>query len=520
MEGQLRYQSPNRWLTRLGWAILFIVTVVGLAAVVIRTVEGLGVTNLNYIVPWGLWVAFYIYFIGLSAGSFLLSTAIYVFGYKKLEPIGRLALFSALIALIAGLFFVLIDLGHMERFWTVFVNRNWWSVLEIEIHFYVLYIIVILAELWLLMRQDLIRCAQNESGWRATICGWLTLGSRDLSEASAQRDRRWMKILGIFGIPIAIGVHGGTGALFAVVKARPMWYGPLFPIVFIISALASGAALLTFLLAFFVGRALDKAQRDELVLTLGKITAGLLIFDLLLIWSEFSVGLYGNIPEDVEVLRLIMFGPFWWVFWLVQILFGALVPLFFILWPRTGRDPRMVGLAGLMIVIGIIGVRLNIVIPALNVPVLPGFDRAYTMLPAPTQTTATLSPEQLNLLTWLILIAAVITVGVIAALAWLHREGRHDHPLREGLVAGGVAALFFLVLLVLVRWLGSGTALGLSTADLTHTPISGILGHSEIRSYYVPTLNEWLSSLGLIGLAIFLGVIGYNILPLETSEGH
>ncbi|RME77510.1 MAG: molybdopterin oxidoreductase, partial [Chloroflexi bacterium] len=240
----------KRVITIAGWLILLVATGVGLAAVLIRTIQGLGVTNLNYIVPWGLWVAFYIYFIGLSAGSFLLSTMIYVFNFKKLEPIGRLALFSALIALIAGLNFVLLDLGHMERFWTVFVNRNMWSVLEIEIHFYVLYIIVLLTELWLLMRRDLIRCAEG-SDWKAKLCGLLTFGSSDLSEQSAARDLRIVRILGVLGIPIALGVHGGTGAIFAVVKARPMWYGPLFPIIFIISALVSGAALLTFLLAFF-----------------------------------------------------------------------------------------------------------------------------------------------------------------------------------------------------------------------------------------------------------------------------
>ncbi len=511
-------ERQNRLLVSLGWTVLLVVTAVGLGAVVIRAVRGLGVTNLNYIVPWGLWVAFYIYFIGLSAGSFLLSTLIYVFGYKKLEPIGRLALFSALIALLAGLFFVLIDLGHMERFWTVFKNRNWWSVLEIEIHFYVLYIIVLLAELWLLMRQDLIRCAQQGTDWRARLCGILTLGSRDLSEASAARDWRIVRILGLLGIPIAIGVHGGTGAIFAVVKARPLWYGPLFPIIFIVSALASGAALLTFLLAFFAGRGLDPEQRRDLVITLGRLTVGFLLFDLLLIWSEFSVGIYGGIPEHVEVLRLIMFGPFWWVFWLVQLLFGAIIPIFLVLWPPTGRDPRVVGLAGLMVVIGIVGVRLNIVIPALNLPVLPGFHEAYTMLPAPTQVVPALTETQIRTVTWLVVLAAIVTLGIVAAIAWAERTGRPAY--RQALGVAAMVSLFFFVLLLVLRVAGTSAALGVSVADLTRTPIGGVFGRTEVRSYYTPSLNEWLSSMGLIGLSIFLFVVGYQVLPLETHEGH
>ncbi|RMF05078.1 MAG: molybdopterin oxidoreductase [Chloroflexi bacterium] len=514
----------KRILTIAAWSVLLAATGVGLAAVAIRVVQGLGVTNLNYIVPWGVWVAFYIYFIGLSAGSFLLSTMIYVFGFKKLEPIGRLALFSALIALIAGLNFVLLDLGHMERFWTVFVNRNMWSVLEIEIHFYVLYIAVLLAELWLLMRRDLIRCGQG-SDWKAKLCKLMALGSRDTSEESGAKDIRRVRILGMLGVPIAIGVHGGTGALFAVVKARPMWYGPLFPIIFIVSALVSGAALLTFLLAFFAGRGMPKEQRDDLVLTLGKITAGLLAFDLLLMWSEFSVGFYGNIPEDIEVLRMMLFGPFWWVFWFVQIIFGAIIPLLLILLPASGKSPRWVGFAGLMIVIGIIGVRLNIVIPALSLPVLPGFDTAYTMLPAPSQTTLAYPPELLTWLTRLAVVAAVVSIVAFGVIGMRRLRGQPGHVFERALAGVGTVAAVLLLVFLIIRWTGQTTTtaafnLGLTGLDLTHTPIGGILGRTELHSFYIPSPNEWLSSIGVIGLTILMFIIGYNILPLETKEGH
>lgn len=55
---------------------------------------------------------------------------------------------------------------------------------------------------------------------------------------------------------------------------------------------------------------LPQEQRNELTLTLGKLAAGILAFDLLLMWSELSVGFCGGIPEDVEVLKLMLFGPF------------------------------------------------------------------------------------------------------------------------------------------------------------------------------------------------------------------
>ena len=514
-------QQSQRFLKLAVWGAIGLATVIGLGAVVIRALNGLGVTNLNFIVPWGLWVAFYIYFIGLSAGSFLLSTMIYVFGFKKLEPIGRLAIFSALIALIAGMNFVLIDLGRMERFWTVFVNRNMWSVLELEIHFYVIYIVILVSELWLLMRRDLVLCGQGDD-WKARICKILAFGSQKTSAESVVRDHRFVRWLGIIGLPVAIGVHGGTGALFAVVKARPMWYGPLFPIIFIVSALASGAALLTFILAFFAGKGMDRDEHRDLVLTLGKITAGLLAVDLLLLWSEFSVGIYGNIPEDIEVLRLILFGPFWWIFWFVQIIFGAVIPLTLILYKPTGSNPKWVGFAGLMIVIGIIGVRLNIVIPALSMPVLPGLDTAYTMLPAPTKAFVTYPPLLLTWLTRLAMVAALATILVFGYLALRRLRAQEGYRFQRAVFSLGTVTAVLLLIILVLRWTGSNTllSLGRTGLDTTLSPIAGILGRTELHSFYVPSPNEWLSSIGLIGLSIFMFVLGYAVLPLESKASH
>jgi molybdopterin-containing oxidoreductase family membrane subunit len=53
-------------------------------------------------------------------------------------------------------------------------------------------------------------------------------------------------------------VHKGTGAIFAVVKARPYWYSPIVPVIFLVSALVSGAGLMTFLYAFFGDRTFDE----------------------------------------------------------------------------------------------------------------------------------------------------------------------------------------------------------------------------------------------------------------------
>ena len=74
-----------------GWAVI---AVIGIGGVIERFTHGHQAAATGSYVVWGLWVSTYIYFIGLSAGSFLLSSLIYVFGMRQLERIGRLSLFE------------------------------------------------------------------------------------------------------------------------------------------------------------------------------------------------------------------------------------------------------------------------------------------------------------------------------------------------------------------------------------------------------------------------------------------
>ena len=369
----------GKTIKTLYFLALAVLAALGLAALGYRLAVGMRVTALTSYVSWGLWVAFYIYFIGLSAGSFLLSTMVYVFGMRSLEKVGRMALFSAFFALGAGLLFIWIDLGHPYRFWEIFLTPHFTSVMTIESWLYLLYLVLIAAELWLLMRDDLAALGVERPGLAGGVARVLTLGYRPASDAEPrERQRRragkWVKALGILGVPTAIGVHGGTGAIFAIAIARPYWNGGLFPIVFLVSALASGAALVTFLYAAFGQR---DAEFPHVLRTAATLTVLLICLDLILLTSEVLVALYGGIPSDVNVFQAMFAGEYWWVFWLGQLGLGAAVPFLLVGLPRTGHSPFWLGVAGLSTVLGIFAVRLNIVIPGFVVPVLSGLPTAY-----------------------------------------------------------------------------------------------------------------------------------------------
>lgn len=330
-------------MRRLYYLALVVLSGAGLWGVWLRITDGLKVTALTSYVSWGLWVAFYIFFIGLSAGSFLLSTLVYVFGMKRLEKVGKVALLSALCSLGAGVAFIAVDLGHPGRFWHTLVYRNFGSVLAWEIFFYILYALIILAELWFLT---------------------YSLNPKRMA---------WVKALGIVGIPVAIGVHGGTGSIFALAVGRPYWNSGLLPIIFLVSALASGAALVTFLWALLGERT---AEKPSIVRTLAQLMALFLVLDGLLLASEFLVGLYSGIPHEKDAL-IALTDRFWLVFWVGQLGLGLLVPITLIVLPFTNRSIRWLGAAGLSAVVGILAVRMNLVIPAYIIPQFEGLSRAY-----------------------------------------------------------------------------------------------------------------------------------------------
>lgn len=364
--------DPNgRWLKGLFWLGGIVLFVIGLPGWYDRFAYGHVNGNYGSVVPWGLWVAVYIYFVGLSAGAFLISSLVYVFNIKRFEKIGRLAVFTALITLLLALLSIWVDIGHMSRFWHVYAYPNFQSPMAWMIWLYTAYVILLIAEMWFLVRTDLIRGAAAP-GLKGGIYRVLALGSRDTSEPTAERDRRIVRVLATIGVPLAIAFHGGVGALFAVIEARPLWNSGLFPILFLVSALASGGALLTVIAAIFQ----DGWRRNrETVLALGQLVLGLLLLDALLQASELLVASYSAAPGHTAALDLIVGGPYSWVFWGWQLALGTAVPLLLLILP-TRRDPRWVSLAALLIAIGFIGIRLNIVIPGLAIEEVPGLSRA------------------------------------------------------------------------------------------------------------------------------------------------
>lgn len=296
----------------------------------------------SYVV-WGLWVAMYLFFAGTAAGGFMLATLDYLFNIPLFKGIGRMALWGALVSLAAGLLSIWLDLGHMERIWKVYLQGNPVSVMF-------------------------------QMVWGYTLFGLLLIVSLILDLRSPQS--RLLKFLMAIGLLLSLFVSGAVGALLGVQAARPFWHVGLFPVQFPVFSLASGAAMLLVALGFF-GPSQDPRRKQQLW-TLGLISVVLLVVKLYFMWADYSQSVYGGVPMNVDAVKQVLFGRYWWAFWILQLLVGSLIPLIVLVQPKWAKHNMVAGWMGLLLLIGYAVARALIIFPALTIPELNALVNAFS----------------------------------------------------------------------------------------------------------------------------------------------
>ncbi len=341
------------------WVLVILSLPIGLWGLYMRLTGGHEVTNYGSYVVWGLWVAMYLYFMEMAAGAHLFATMDLIAGYRPFARMYRIALVAALASMAGGLLHIWFDLGHPERFLNAYLNPSTSSVMAFMVWSYTLFGLVLLAQIALEFRPD-----------------WMKALGKAYDPATQIRDRKILKVLQVISIPMVIAFSGGVGALFGVQGARPYWHVGMYPVAFIVTALVSGAGLMTFLAAFFVPH--QSKDHPALMQALTRLLAIFLVTEALFVFADYSVSLYGGIPPNVAAVLQVLTGPYWWAFWILQVLIGMVIPFVIIVTPGLNRNVSLVGLAGALVVFGFVAVRINAVLPALTVPELEGLRYAFS----------------------------------------------------------------------------------------------------------------------------------------------
>lgn len=290
--------------------------------------------NVEHELPLSVLLAIYFFMTGLSAGSFLLSTLAYGFGMKQFKPIGKVGVVLAILLLAMAPLTLIVDMTQPFRLWHLFLYLNPTSPVT----------------------------------WGSFLLTIYPINCLVYAFFMFKGDARLTKTFGLIGVPLAISVHGYTGFILAMGKARALWNTALMPTLFLVSAMVSGIALMI-LVIILKDRFLSehKQVNKEIVFQLVNLLVVTLLLDMFLIGSDVAVLLTSD-AEAREGALLLLSGGFSPYFVGLELILGSLIPLIILNNPLTRNRIPAVAVASVLVMIGIMAMRYNMVIGGQSVP--------------------------------------------------------------------------------------------------------------------------------------------------------
>jgi Ni/Fe-hydrogenase subunit HybB-like protein len=315
---------------------------------------------------WSVLIVLYPYLTGLVAGAFILASLERIFGVEAVKPTYRLALLTALAFLIVAPMPLQLHLGHPERSLEMYMTPHRTSAMAMFGFVYLWYLMAVLVlEIWLEYRSDIVRMAQSSTGWTRWIYRVLTLGSQNISQGALRVDERVGWVVTLIGIPSAFLLHGYVGFIFGSIKANPWWSSPLMPVVFLFSAMVSGIAAV--LLIYMLTSRLRKQKPDMRCLdTVARYLLYTFIIDFTLEMLDLIHRIY-EADESFRSLDFMLHTRLYVSQVIVQILLGTVTPIVLLAVPQVVKLPeairkRIYVVAGTLTLIGILAMRWNVVI--------------------------------------------------------------------------------------------------------------------------------------------------------------
>ena len=322
--------SPASSLRRSPWTYIFaIITVLGLYASWLRVTGGLGaVTNLSDEFPWGLWIGFDVLCgVGLASGGFTLVAIVHIFHLKKYKPILRPAILTAFLGYLLVMLALIFDLGRPDRAWRALISFNTHSVMF-------------------------------EVAWCVTL--YTTVLALEFAPAVCERfglaaPLKWLRRISvpvvIAGVILSTLHQSSLGSLYLIVpsKLHVLWYTPLLPLFFYLSAICVGLAM-TIFESWHSSRAFGRQLEVSLLSGMGRALAVLLSLYLVLRFMDLARrgALSALLERSMET----------WLFLLEIAL--MLLPALLLYRESVRQSPKALYWNAVMVLFGFITNRLNV----------------------------------------------------------------------------------------------------------------------------------------------------------------
>ena len=305
------------------YGILGALVVAGVAAWIYQLANGLGVTGMSNGVSWGLYIACFMFFVGLSAGGLIVASSASVFHIAEYKKVALPAIICSTVCICCAGMFVLIDMGGIQRVWRILVWPNPTSPLVWDVCVISCYLIINIVYL-------VFMCSKKP-------------GAADK-----------VSIVSRFALPIAILVHSVTAWIFGLQVSKE-WYTAIMAPIFVASAMDSGLALLLLALMGLNKSGVFKVE-NKLISSLAGLLAVCIAVDAFFIGCECLTMAYPG-AKGAEALSVMAGGitaPFFWI----EIIGGLLIPFLLMVFAKNRANMKLVGLACVLVVAGVFCKRI------------------------------------------------------------------------------------------------------------------------------------------------------------------
>ncbi|MBP1772441.1 MAG: Polysulfide reductase, NrfD [Holophagaceae bacterium] len=319
------------------WTAVFVILFLAFCGVTVyRFTKGLGaVTNLSDQFPWGLWIGFDLLCgVGLAAGAFTLTAVVHLFNLKRFEPIVRPTILTGFLGYAFVIMALLLDLGQPWRIWHAIVYWNPHSVMfEVA---------------WCVMLYTTVLAVEFSP----------VVFERFGFHAPARLIHRLITPLVIIGVILSTLHQSSLGSLYLIVpsKLHPLWYSPMLPLHFYISAIGAGIGMVV-LESYLSKRAFHRHLEMDLLEPLARgMVVALGIYGLMRLQAIRRNHAFGSILE---------FGYEGQMF-LLEFTLGVVLPVVLMSFRRLRTNPDWLVGSAFLAVLGFVMNRLNVSITGME----------------------------------------------------------------------------------------------------------------------------------------------------------
>lgn len=381
-----------------GTKIVFGIMVLGLASYLYRLIAGIGaVTNLDDQYPWGIWIAIDVASgVALAAGGFTTAALADIFHKERYHVIVRPALLTAMLGYTFVVIGLLADLGRYYNVWHPMLPSMWQgnSVLFevgmcVMVYLTVLYIefLPIVAERF----KNRVNLPGPLAGLNKLVNSWLIVCEKYLG--------RFISLFIIAGVVLSCLHQSSLGTLMVIAptKMHPLWYTPISPLLFLLSAIAVGFPMVIFE-SILASRSFKMKPETPVLASIAQYTPVLLGVYLAIKIGDLTIR---------EAWPYVFEGSVQSFMYIIELLIGVVAPIVLLAQKRVRHSVSGLFVSASMVILGVALNRINVFLVAYK-PLYP---------------TKTYYPSIFEI---------AVTVGLICALVLVYRFVVLNFPVITG----------------------------------------------------------------------------------------